>query len=148
MDHADQVDHEEHDAVRAAAEREGQDEVIDGTEEHVTQLIRFARTVPPGTRFDMVDAVAQRVLALGLNIGELATLVGMFALGLGQPESMSPVVYRLAKHMYDQTHSPSNGAPDDDEYRAHVAERWNDDEEIRGKWCTRAAVLLTAAFDV
>lgn len=149
MDHTEQVDHAEHAAVRAEAEREGQAELMEATDEHVTQLIRFAREVPTGSQFEMVDAVAQRVLALNLNVGELATIVGMFALGLGRPDSLRPVVDRLAKHLYDQTHDGKNSpATDDDKYRAYVARRWNEDEEIVNRYRTKAAALLAIAFDV
>lgn len=149
MDQSQQVDHAEHDAVLAEVEREAQAELIEATDEHVTQLIRFAREVPTGSEFDMVDAVAQRVLELNLNVGELATVVAMFALGLGRPASLKPVVARLAKHLYDQTHDGgSSPATDDAKYRAYVARRWSDDEEMRVKYLGKAAALLSLAFDV
>jgi hypothetical protein len=149
MDQSEQIDHAEHDAVRGEAEREAQAELMEATEEHVTQLIRFAREVPTGSQFDMVDAVAGRVLELNLNVGELATIVGMVALGLGRPETLKPVVARLAKHLYDQAHdSKQSPATDDDHYRGYVARRWNDDPEMREKYHVKAAALLAIAFDV
>jgi hypothetical protein len=144
MSFSEQVDHDEIAANRAEVEREGRDEFMDEMERHLTELIRAAREVPSGSTYDQVAAIARDVESRRLNVGELAMLLGLALLGLGQPAQARPVVQRLARHLYDQAH-PSNP---DSTRRGYIERRWNDDPQIRAKYESRAEEILLVAFSV
>lgn len=149
MSFLDEVDHDEIAAVTADVEREGQAELMDELEQAGARMIRAARDVAGGSLFEMTDKLAKLVLDQNLNVGELSMLAALLALGCGRPALATPVIERLAKHLYNEVHdSQKSAATDDDDFRAFIERRWNDDPDIRDKYRKKAAVQLAIAFDV
>lgn len=134
---AGEIDFDEIRAAKEEADREGREELVFEMEERLAVIIRFARELAGGTVYEMADAISEKVTEMGLSNGEMAFLVGLFALGLARPDTTRPVVDRLARHLY-VTGSHLAGAE----------RRWHQDVDIQEAFRSKARIILEVAYDL